>query len=95
MTWVIPWSRRSARIEQVDDQDKEHMMNGFICDAAIRALTMSGPACGAPYEIKACDRRSRVFDREKRRFRCSRCRCTAPVYATVDVGVPRRADKSA
>src|SRR6516165_678170 len=61
--------------------------NGFVCAAAIRALTMDCPACGARYEIKACDRRSRVFDREEQRSRCPRCRFTAPVYVIVDVGV--------
>jgi transposase-like protein len=91
MTWVIPWSRRSARIERVDNeadhQNAEQMINGFVCEASIRALTMNCPACGALHEIKAGDRRSRAFAREKQRFACSRCRFAAPVYVIVDVGV--------
>jgi hypothetical protein len=88
MTWVIPWSRRSARIKRIDeDDDAEYLINGFLCDAAIRALILGCPACGALHDIKASDRRSRVFDRERQRFRCSRCRFTASIYVIVDVGV--------
>jgi hypothetical protein len=48
MTWVIPWSRRSARIKRVDDDDADddYLINGFLCDAAIRALVLGCPACG-------------------------------------------------
>jgi len=91
MTWVIPWSRRSAFIKRVDDDDDEHLINGFVCDAAIRALILACPACGTLHDIKAGDRRSRVFDRDRQRFRCSRCRFTASVYVIVDVG--RRAEE--
>jgi hypothetical protein len=85
MTWVIPWSRRSARIQRVDEDDDEHLINGYLCEAAIRALILSCPACGALHDIKAGDRRSRVFNRERQWFRCSRCCFTASVYVIVDV----------
>ena len=55
--------------------------------AALRALILSCPACGSLHDIKATDRQPRVFDREKQRFRCSRCYFTASVYVVVDLGV--------
>ena len=87
MTWVIPWSRHSARLQRVDDEG-EHVIRGYLCDAAIRALILSCPACGALYDIKAGDRRPRVFNRERQRFHCGRCRFAASVYVIVDVGRP-------
>ena len=84
---VIPWSRRSARIQRVDDDDAdEHIINGYLCDAAIRGLLISCPCCGSIYDIKAGDRRSRVFNRERQRFHCGRCRFSGPVYVIVDLG---------
>ena len=89
MTFVIPWSRRSARIQRVDDDDddNEPLIRGFLCDAALRALILGCPACGALHDIKASDPSSRVFDRKRQRFRCSRCGFSASVYVIVDMGV--------
>ena len=95
MTWVIPWSRRSARIKRVDDDDDEHLINGFLCDAAIRALILGCPACGALFDIEASDRSSSVFNRGSQRFRCSRCRFTASVYVIVDLGGPAEEERPA
>jgi len=70
MTFVIPWSRRSARIKRVDDDDDdEHLIYGFLCDATLRALIIGCPGCGALHDIKATDRRSRVFYHQKQQFR--------------------------
>ena len=77
MTWVLPWTRRSARIQRLDNNDSEQMINGFVCESALRALTFGCPCCGKLHDIKATDRQSRVFNRQKQRFRCSNCRFTA------------------
>jgi hypothetical protein len=88
MRWVLPWSRRSAELKRIDeDDDDEHLVNGFICDAEIRAFTMGCPACGALHQITTHSRQSRVFDHRKQRFRCSRCRFQAPVHVIVDCGL--------
>jgi len=88
MTYVIPWSRHSARIQRVDDgaDGEEHIIRGFLADTALRAFVISCPCCGSIHDIKAGDRHSRVFDAAKQRFRCSRCRFAGPLYVVVDVG---------
>lgn len=88
MTWVIPWSRRSARIQRVDDAPQ--MINGFLCDAALRALILSCPACGELHDIKATASQSPVFEREKQRFRCNRCRFRASLHVIADPHVSGR-----
>ena len=79
MTWVMPWTRRSARIKRVDYDDDEQMINGFLCEATLRALILGCPCCGKLHDIKATDRQSRVFNRGSQRFTCSSCRFTASV----------------
>lgn len=71
------------------------MINGLLCTAEIRAVAISCPACGAPFEIRVGERHSRIFDRQKQRFRCSRCRFSAPVHVIVDVGVGAEGDPAA
>jgi len=44
---------------------------------------------------EAGDRRSRVFNRERQRFRCSRCRFKASMYVIVDVGVQAEEERPA
>ena len=97
MRWVVPWSRRSAELKRIDeDDDDEHLVNGFICDAEIRAFVICCPACGALHQIDASERHSRVFDRRRQRFRCRRCPFKAPVYVIVDVrGLPDEPGHSA
>jgi transposase-like protein len=85
MTWVAPWTRYGDWLKPGDVGDEDHLINGLTCTAEIRSLTISCPSCGAPYEIKANDRRSPVFDRRRQRFRCSRCRFAASVHVIVDV----------
>lgn len=85
MTWVVPWSRYGEWLHPGDVNDEDHVIDGLTCTAEIRALAISCPACGAAYEIRASDRRSRIFDRRRQRFRCSRCRFAAPVHVIVDV----------
>jgi transposase-like protein len=87
MGWIYAASRRSGRLTPVDADDEEYPMNAFACVAEIRAFAIRCPACGAPYEIRARDSRPRIFDRQRQRFRCNRCRFTAPVRVTVDCGL--------
>ena len=86
MTWVMPWTRYGDWSKPIDVEDEDYVIDGLTCTAEIRSLAICCPACGAAYEIKASDRRSRVFDRRRQRFRCSRCRFAAPVHVIVDVG---------
>jgi hypothetical protein len=86
MSWVVPWSRYGDWLKTGDVGDENHLINGLTCTAEIRSLGIRCPACGAPHEIRASDRRSTIFDRRRQRFRCSRCRFRAAVYVIVDVG---------
>ena len=87
MPWIITTGRPSGRFEAVDRDDDEYLLNGFACAAEIRAFTISCPACGAPYEVRAQDARPPAFDRQEQRFRCPRCRFTAGVRLVVDCGL--------
>ena len=79
----------------IDYDDDEQMINGYVCEAALRALLLVCPSCGMLHDVRATDRQSRVFDRERQRFRCSRCRFTASVYVIVDVGVRAEEERPA
>jgi hypothetical protein len=87
MAWVVPWSRYLDWFKPNDVDEDEHLINGLTCQAEVWSLAIRCPACGALYEIKGTDRRSRIFDRRRQRFRCSRCRFQAPVHVIVDCGL--------
>jgi hypothetical protein len=92
MGWMVVTARRSGRLRPVDDDDDEDLLNSFSCQAEIRALAISCPGCGAAFEIRHGDVRSRIFNRRTQRFRCSQCRLSARVRVAVDVrGDPERA----
>ena len=87
MGWIIVAARRSGRLRPVDEGDNtEVLINGFACEAQIRALAICCPGCGKAYEIRTRDVRSRIFDRRAQRFRCSRCRLSARVRVAIDIG---------
>jgi len=86
MGWMIVAARRLGRLRPVGDDDVEVLLNGFACEAEIRALAICCPGCGATYEIKAGDGRSRIFNRRAQRFRCSQCRLSARVRVAIDIG---------
>jgi hypothetical protein len=85
MTWVVPWSRYGDWLKPDDVSDEGHLIDGLTCTVEIRSLTICCPACGTAFDIKDSDRRSRIFDRRRQRFRCSACRFAAPVHVIVDV----------
>jgi transposase-like protein len=66
-------------------RDEDHLINGLLCTVEIRSLGIRCPACAMNHEVRACDRRSLVFDRRRQRFRCSSCRFAANVHVIVDV----------
>ena len=84
--WIDAVSRPSGRLRPVDSDDEEEPINAFACLAEIRAFTICCPQCLATYEIKARDRRPRIFHRERQHFRCGRCRFAARLRLTVDCG---------
>jgi hypothetical protein len=69
------------------DLEEDDLINGFACDAEVRAFVICCPACGAVHDIKATDRLSRRFDRRRQRFRCGRCRFAASVSIVVKCAV--------
>jgi len=85
MGWMMV-ARRSRRVRPVDEDDNtEALVKGFACEPEIRMFAVCCPGCGAAYDIKARDLRSRVFNRRTQRFRCSRCRLSARVRVAIDV----------
>jgi hypothetical protein len=84
MGWMIVSTRRSGRLEPCDiDVEEDNLIDGFACDAEIRAFVICCPGCGAVHDIKATNRHSRTFNRQQQRFRCGRCRFAASVYVVV------------
>jgi len=87
MSRVIIAARRSGRLRPVDEDDNtEVLINGFACEAEIRAIAICCPGCGKAYEIGAGSARSRVFNRKTQVFRCSRCRLSSRVRVAIDIG---------
>jgi len=88
MGWMVVTARRSGRFTPVDpnETDEKRLINGFACEAEIRAFSICCPGCGSCFDIRASDRHPGVFERRKQQFRCSRCRFAAAVHVAVECG---------
>jgi len=84
MSWTVTTGRSSGRFVPIDAGDQEFLVNTFACDGELHSFAIVCPGCGAAHAIKAGDARPRVIDRQKQRFRCSRCRLAARVRITID-----------
>jgi transposase-like protein len=76
------------RLTPVDADDDIDVLNGFAVLGEVRAFTLSCPACGAWYEVKARDRHSRIFNHRTQRFRCRRCRFCRCVSSSISGSSP-------